>query len=79
HEVLATVTAGTHVILWKLRILIIPEKHHISMCVWHTNTERGYLPTLATKLRSELGATPNSGLDGFEVIISQNKRPLVFV
>ncbi|KAJ7738078.1 NGG1 interacting factor 3-like protein [Mycena maculata] len=52
---------------------------HVILC-GHTNTERGYLPTLATKLRSELEATPDSELDGFEVIISEeDKHPLEFV
>ncbi|KAJ7721823.1 NGG1p interacting factor 3 [Mycena maculata] len=52
---------------------------HVILC-GHTNTERGYLPTLATTLRSELGAAPDSGLDGLEVIISEeDKHPLEFV
>ncbi|KAJ7105574.1 NGG1 interacting factor 3-like protein [Mycena epipterygia] len=52
---------------------------HVILC-GHTNTERGYLPTLATKLRSELEIAPDSSLGSVEVIISQvDAHPLQFV
>ncbi|KAG6829103.1 hypothetical protein H0H92_005645 [Tricholoma furcatifolium] len=48
----------------------------------HTNTERGYLPDLAAKLRHELAidARQDSGLEGVEVIVSQkDQHPLEIV
>lgn len=48
----------------------------------HTNTERGYLPILASKLRRELqgGEYQGFGLTDWEVIVSENDRhPLQFV
>ncbi|KAF5385163.1 hypothetical protein D9615_000919 [Tricholomella constricta] len=65
HEVLGSVAAGTHVIL-----------------CGHTNTERGYLPILASKLRHELerDAVQDHGVDGVEVVVSQNdQHPLQVV
>ncbi|RDB15727.1 Protein NIF3 [Hypsizygus marmoreus] len=45
----------------------------------HTNTERGYLPVLATKLRHELYQDPGEAA-GVEVLVSQNdKHPLRIV
>lgn len=46
----------------------------------HTNTERGYLPTLAQKLLAELRSEVfrNEDLGGVEVLVSeQDKHPLV--
>ncbi|KAJ7484926.1 NGG1p interacting factor 3 [Mycena galericulata] len=55
---------------------------HVILC-GHTNTERGYLPKLATKLRAHLeqqAAAPNSALGAFEIIISESDaNPLQFV
>ncbi|KAJ7264494.1 GTP cyclohydrolase 1 type 2/Nif3 [Mycena haematopus] len=52
---------------------------HVILC-GHTNTERGYLPTLVTKLQDELKAAPEPGLGAVEVIISQaDAHPLQFV
>ncbi|PPQ72412.1 hypothetical protein CVT24_002983 [Panaeolus cyanescens] len=72
HEVLATVAAGRHVILSAK-----------SMPVGgHTNTERGYLPILAAKLRSELQATEfkELGLHEVEVLVSEkDQHPLQVV
>ncbi|KAF7354345.1 hypothetical protein MVEN_01123000 [Mycena venus] len=58
---------------------------HVILC-GHTNTERGYLPLLASKLRAELeaarakGFKSESGLGAVEVIISQaDAHPLQFV
>lgn len=46
----------------------------------HTNTERGYLPVLAKKLKSELACDESLGLgDGVEVIVSRyDRHPLEF-
>lgn len=54
---------------------------HVILC-GHTNTERGYLPILASKLRRELqgGEYQGFGLTDWEVIVSENDRhPLQFV
>ena len=48
----------------------------------HTNTERGYLPILAAKLRQELCGEEykNQGVKEVEIFISQEDRhPLEFV
>ncbi|KAF5385676.1 hypothetical protein D9757_005516 [Collybiopsis confluens] len=50
---------------------------HVILC-GHTNTERGYLPTLATKLDSQLRTAAFS--ETFDVVISEtDKHPLQFV
>ncbi|KAF8902190.1 NGG1 interacting factor 3-like protein [Gymnopilus junonius] len=54
---------------------------HVILC-GHTNTERGYLPILASKLLRELRANEfrDQGLGEVEVIVSQNDgHPLQFV
>ncbi|KAJ7029868.1 NGG1p interacting factor 3 [Mycena alexandri] len=52
---------------------------HVILC-GHTNTERGYLPTLAKKLQEELKAELEPGLDAVEIAISQaDARPLQFM
>ncbi|KAJ7184958.1 NGG1p interacting factor 3 [Mycena filopes] len=52
---------------------------HVILC-GHTNTERGYLPTLAKKLRDELHTAAEPGLGGVEVAISKaDAHPLQFV
>ncbi|KAF7358722.1 hypothetical protein MSAN_01211200 [Mycena sanguinolenta] len=52
---------------------------HVILC-GHTNTERGYLPTLAKKLQDELKAAPAPGLGEVEVLISKaDAHPLQFV
>ncbi|KAJ6468509.1 NGG1p interacting factor 3 [Mycena vitilis] len=56
---------------------------HVILC-GHTNTERGYLPVLATKLSAELKGEAEQGmrhgLDAFEVVISKtDAHPLQFV
>ncbi|KAJ7105604.1 hypothetical protein C8R44DRAFT_639091, partial [Mycena epipterygia] len=52
---------------------------HVILC-GHTNTEREYLPTVATKLRSELKTASDPVLGHVEVIISQvDVHPLQFV
>ena len=51
---------------------------HVVLC-GHTNTERGYLPKLAEKLRAELKDTNFSG-ERVEVHISnKDKHPLDIV
>jgi len=51
---------------------------HVVLC-GHTNTERGYLPTLAEKLRAELKDTSFSG-EKVEVHISdKDEHPLDIV
>jgi putative NIF3 family GTP cyclohydrolase 1 type 2 len=46
----------------------------------HTNTERGYLPTLATKLQAELQVAPDPDLGDIDVVISEaDADPLQFV
>ncbi|KAF9458036.1 GTP cyclohydrolase 1 type 2/Nif3 [Collybia nuda] len=54
---------------------------HVILC-GHTNTERGYLPVLAAKLRHELQRDEyrDHGAEDLEVIVSQNdQHPLQFV
>ena len=56
HEVLAAVAKGTNVILCAYRCLTrlvfsFPDLHPVG---GHTNTERGYLPILAEKLRERI-------------------------
>jgi len=52
---------------------------HVILC-GHTNTERGYLPFLASKLSHELAKDESLGHGPVEVAVSQNdKHPLVFV
>ncbi|KDR85916.1 hypothetical protein GALMADRAFT_132544 [Galerina marginata CBS 339.88] len=54
---------------------------HVILC-GHTNTERGYLPILASKLQTELRAIEfkDQGLGDVEVIVSQKDgHPLEFV
>ncbi|KAJ7756612.1 NIF3-like protein-like protein [Mycena metata] len=52
---------------------------HVILC-GHTNTERGYLPTLAKKLQEELKAETEPGLGDVEITISQaDAHPLQFV
>jgi len=56
----------------------IASGRHVVLC-GHTNTERGYLPTLAEKLRAQLKDTSFSG-DRVEVHIStQDRHPLDIV
>ncbi|KAK7036284.1 GTP cyclohydrolase 1 type 2/Nif3 [Favolaschia claudopus] len=51
---------------------------HVILC-GHTNTERGYLPTLATKLKEELAAAAESDLGNVDIVISQSDaHPLEF-
>ncbi|KAJ3868593.1 NGG1p interacting factor 3 [Lentinula novae-zelandiae] len=64
HEVLAAVAAGTNVILC--------DKGG------HTNTERGYLPILASKLKAQLHAAAFD--EPFDIVVSNtDKHPLEFV
>ncbi|KAG6876758.1 hypothetical protein C0993_000608, partial [Termitomyces sp. T159_Od127] len=53
---------------------------HVILC-GHDNTERGYLPDLASKLRHELecerDADPGSAITGVEVIVSQKDQHLL--
>ncbi|CAA7264951.1 unnamed protein product [Cyclocybe aegerita] len=54
---------------------------HVILC-GHTNTERGYLPILAAKLRHELQANDlkDQGLGDVEVLVSEkDQHPLEFV
>ncbi|KAF8174948.1 NGG1p interacting factor 3 [Pholiota molesta] len=54
---------------------------HVILC-GHTNTERGYLPTLALKLQEELSGKEyvDQGLGDVEILISQkDQHPLQFV
>lgn len=54
---------------------------HVILC-GHTNTERGYLPVLASKLRHELArdADQDHGAAGFDVAVSQaDHHPLQLV
>ncbi|KAF9447840.1 NGG1p interacting factor 3 [Macrolepiota fuliginosa MF-IS2] len=54
---------------------------HVIIC-GHDNTERGYLPVLANKLRSELRSSPvnGQGLAEVEVVVSEaDKHPLQIV
>ncbi|KAJ3849367.1 NGG1p interacting factor 3 [Lentinula lateritia] len=64
HEVLAAVAAGTNVILC--------DKGG------HTNTERGYLPVLASKLETQLHGAAFD--EPFDIVVSNtDKHPLEFV
>lgn len=83
HEVLAAIASGRNVILCKSSDRALFGKNsQESLLGGHTNTERGYLPVLASKLRAELAK-----LDGEEkrfeaasVHISQEDcHPLDFV
>jgi hypothetical protein len=84
HEVLAAVASGRNVILCKssdrpLRKEFCSDKFLLG---GHTNTERGYLPVLASKLRAELEKSDGDGkfLEVASVHISQEDRhPLDFV
>ena len=83
HEVLAAVAAGKYVILCKCIYVIITlwaQFHRFQG--GHSNTERGYLPILATKLHHELQSNEfkDQGLGDVEVLVSQkDQHPLVFV
>lgn len=56
----------------------VASGRHVVLC-GHTNTERGYLPKLAEKLREELKDSSFSG-EGIEVHIStQDRHPLEIV
>jgi hypothetical protein len=71
HEVLAAVAAGKHVVLCKP---FLPDLAFLRSCLYpggHTNTERGYLPTLATKLRQHLA---EDQVEGVELIVSEKDR-----
>jgi putative NIF3 family GTP cyclohydrolase 1 type 2 len=82
HEVLAALASGRNVILCKSSDRPLRNEFLTVLLGGHTNTERGYLPVLASKLRTELAK-----LDGEEkrfeaasVHISQEDRhPLDFV
>ncbi|KAF8890096.1 GTP cyclohydrolase 1 type 2/Nif3 [Infundibulicybe gibba] len=59
----------------------IAAERHVILC-GHTNTERGYLPILASKLRHELQGEGHRehGLGELEVIVSKSdQHPLHFV
>ncbi|KAG6873073.1 hypothetical protein C0995_003381 [Termitomyces sp. Mi166 len=79
HEVLAAVATGTHVILCELSCHLIlaswsSSRQFISIG-GHDNTERGYLPDLASKLRHELERDADqSGIASVEVMLSQKDR-----
>ena len=83
HEVLAAVAAGKYVILCKCIYVIITlwaQFHRFQG--GHTNTERGYLPILATKLHHELQSNEfrDQGSADVEVLVSQmDHHPLEFV
>jgi len=86
HDVLAAVAAGKHVILCQSMLLnLLQPGLHVYLILWsggHTNTERGYLPVLASKLRRELQDGEDQGpeLTELEVVVSQNDRhPLHFL
>ncbi|KAJ7051616.1 GTP cyclohydrolase 1 type 2/Nif3 [Mycena amicta] len=52
---------------------------HVILC-GHTNTERGYLPILADKLRAELGKEAASEVNETEVLVSEaDRNPLALV
>lgn len=73
---------STCLTIWRLRGSLIVLQHevlaavasgrHVVLC-GHTNTERGYLSTLAEKLRAELSDTNFSG-EGVEVHVSDKDR-----
>lgn len=59
----------------------VAEGKNVVLC-GHTNTERGYLPVLAEKLRNELGSQEckDEGLADVEVVVSQkDQHPLEIV
>ncbi|KAF6761326.1 GTP cyclohydrolase 1 type 2/Nif3 [Ephemerocybe angulata] len=59
----------------------VAEGKNVILC-GHTNTERGYLPVLAEKLRNELGSQEckDEGLADVEVVVSQkDQHPLEIV
>lgn len=79
HDVLAAVAAGRHVILCTFHSVwpFLEIFAHV-LLGGHTNTERGYLPILASRLRDELAAS--QGPDAPEVLVSEEDRhPLVLV
>ncbi|KAJ7314740.1 NGG1p interacting factor 3 [Mycena albidolilacea] len=52
---------------------------HVILC-GHTNTERGFLPTLVTKLHAELETAAEPGLGAVEIVVSEaDAHPLQFV
>jgi len=77
---------GTHADVWFTGemehhdiLAAVAAGTHVILC-GHTNTERGYLPTLATKLQAELEAEQEPSLGAVEVVISQtDAHPLQFV
>jgi len=56
----------------------IASGRHVVLC-GHTNTERGYLPTLAEKLRAELKDTSFSGEEVEVHVSSKDRHPLDIV
>ncbi|KAH8998785.1 GTP cyclohydrolase 1 type 2/Nif3 [Lactarius hatsudake] len=81
HEVLAAVATGKNVILCKS--FKHPRKNaECTILGGHTNTERGYLPVLAAKLREELTAHEGDEKDfipGVIHISQKDRHPLDFV
>jgi putative NIF3 family GTP cyclohydrolase 1 type 2 len=56
----------------------VASGRHVVLC-GHTNTERGYLPTLAKRLRAEFSETSLSG-EKVEVHVSnQDRHPLEII
>lgn len=83
HEVLAAVASGRNVILCMSSDRPLRKKNSKKLLLGgHTNTERGYLPVLASKLRTELEKSDGDGkkFEAASVHISQEDRhPLDFV
>lgn len=87
HEVLAAVATGHNVVLCEaLHFHAVPRPSNLPPSIFcpggHTNTERGYLPVLADRLKQELYiVTPaGSSAEPQDVIISeQDRHPLQFV
>lgn len=82
HEVLAAIATGRNVILCKSSDRTLRKECSEYVLGGHTNTERGYLPVLASRLKAELGKLEGEekGSEATSVHISQEDRhPLDFV
>jgi putative NIF3 family GTP cyclohydrolase 1 type 2 len=72
-------TREAHYIALQHEVLAaVASGRHVVLC-GHTNTERGYLPTLAEKLRVELGDTSFLGEKVEVHVSSKDRHPLDIV
>lgn len=80
HEVLASIGSGHNVVLCTFLYLPHDNIHDLLLIGGHTNTERGYLHTLADKLMPELTIESASEGPVLEVHVSkQDVHPLQIV